>query len=225
MKTLKQFALVAMAVAVAATPALAGTKYAANLVPNSATDPVLPPTVGVKSSIKMDDKGKIQVSLAGVVEPGPGSVCYGGGNDGAVCTNPTECPSGVCGPEGVPVTTSGAYANSGSIDDTTYMAIIKLRLPAVEGLFPIIELPVPIDLKSGKGKTKYSASALFGFIPLGAGRTVEITGVEVWGPLGMGNEAACLATLSNPIPVLFPPDPACRGGSEIGMSGMAIPAP
>lgn len=194
MKTLKRFAMVAMALAIA-TPALAGTKFQTNLVSNDPIDPPSNPTISPKSSIKMSDKGSIQVGLAGVT-------------DGA----------------GTLVTTSGSYNDTFAVDGTQYVAIIKLRLPAIEGLFPIVELPIAVDLKGGKGKTKYSAAPLFGFLGAGNGRTVEIQGVEVWGPLG-GGAAACQAILSAPIPVIFPPDPSCRSGNEIGMSGLAVPLP
>jgi hypothetical protein len=199
MKTMKQFALVVMAVAISAAPAFAGTKYAANLVSNSAVDPVVPPTLSPKSSVKLDDKGNISVALAGVV-------------DG---TN-------------TPVTTSTSYNDTGNLDGSEYVVIIKLYIPGIAGLFERVELPVALDLKAGKGKAKKSAAALFAFIPAGIGRELEIIGSEVWGPLGAGNAASCQAVLDGAIPVsLVPvgdPDPtACRGGTQFGMSGLVIP--
>lgn len=228
MKSLKHIALVAMAVAVSAVPALAGTKYAANLVSNSPTDPVLPPTLSPKSSVKLDDKGAIAVSLAGVVEPGPSS-CVGGTNDTASCSVASECPGGSCVASTVPVTTSTAYNDTFVLDGTEYVVIIKMVIPGISGLFDRVELPIPMDLKAGKGKMKRSAAALFAFIPSGIGRSLEIIGTEVWGPLG-ANAAACQAVISQSIPVsLVPvgdPDPtACRGGTQFGMSGLAIPPP
>lgn len=198
MKSLKHLAFVAMAVAVSAAPALAGTKYATNLVTNSPVDPVLPPTLSSKSSVKLDDKGSIAVSLAGVV-------------DGANAL----------------VTTSTAYNDTFLLDGTEYVVIIKMVIPGIAGLFERVELPIPMDIKAGKGKMKRSAASLFNLIPAGIGRSLEIVGTEVWGPLG-ANAAACQAVLGQPIPVSLvavgDPDPtACRGGVHFGMSGLAIP--
>jgi len=228
MKTLKQLALVAAAVAVAASPALAGTKYAANLVSNSPTHPVLPPSISAKSSVKLSDKGSIQVGLAGVVVPGMTNECYGGSNEGDACTMPGDClGGGVCGPVGDPVTSTSTYNETGTLDGTEYIVIIKLVIPGITGLIERVELPVPVVLSKGKGKTKLSAAALFAFIPMGIGRTLEIIGSEVWGPLG-ANAAACQAVIDQAIPAslippMSPPDPSCRGGSQVGMSGLAIP--
>lgn len=198
MKSLKHLALVAMAVAVSAAPALAGTKYAANLVTNSPTDPVVPPTLSPKSSVKLDDKGAISVSLAGVV-------------DGSNAL----------------VTTSTAYNDTFVLDGSEYVVIIKMVIPGISGLFDRVELPIPMDLKAGKGKAKRSAAALFAFIPSGLGRSLEIIGTEVWGPLG-ASSTSCQAIISQSLPVsLVPvgnPDPTdCRGGTQFGMSGLAIP--
>lgn len=232
MKTLKQFAIAAAAVAVAASPALAGTKYAANLVSNSPTHPVLPPSISAKSSLKLSDKGSIQVGLAGVVEPGMTSKCYGGANNGNACTMPADCmppmlEPGTCGPVGVPVTSTSTYNNTGTLDGSEYVVIIKLVIPGISGLIERVEVPVPVVLGKGKGKTKFNASPLFILIPDGVGRTLEIVGSEVWGPLG-ANTASCQAVVDSAIPAGFvipmgPPDPSCRGGSQVGMSGLAIP--
>ena len=198
----KRIALIAIAaVAASASSAPAGTKYAANLVSNSASDPAPPPTLSPKSALKLDDKGGISAKLAGVV-------------DGA----------------NVPVDTSTTYNDTKktnpALDGTEYIVIIKLVLPAISGLIPIVEVPVPVDLKAGKGGTKLSAKDLFALLPPGAGRTVEIIGAEVWGPLGAGNAAACTAIVGGPIPAsLTSPDPTCRGGLQIGMTGLAIPTP
>jgi hypothetical protein len=87
----------------------------------------------------------------------------------------------------------------------------------------VVELPIPVNLKNGKGKTKFNAGPLFVLIGSGVGRTAEIIGSEVWGPLG-ANAASCQAIVANSLPAsLSSPDPACRGGSQIGMSGLAIP--
>lgn len=192
MKTVKQFALVVMALVIA-TPALAGTKYQTNIVSNSPTHPPANPTLSPKSAIKLDDKGKIQASLAGVTD-GSGAL----------------------------VTTSGSFNSSGTLDASTYIVILKLHLPAIAGLFEVVEFPIPVDLKNGKGKTKYNVSSLFAFLTPPNGRTVEIRGLEVWGPMGAG-AAACDALVSGPLPVIFPPDMTCRSGDHIGISGLAVP--
>ena len=232
MKTLKQLALAAAAVAVAASPALAGTKYAANLVSNSPTHPVLPPSISAKSSLKLSDKGSIQVGLAGVVEPGMTSQCYGGANDGDACTMPADCnppmlPGGTCAPVGDPVTSTSTYNDTGTLDGSEYVVIIKLVIPGITGLIERVDVPVPVVLSKGKGKAKLSAAPLFILIPDGTGRTIEIVGTEVWGPLG-ANTASCQAVMDSPIPATFvipmgSPDPSCSGGSQVGMSGLAIP--
>lgn len=200
MKTLKQLALVAAAVAVAASPALAGTKYAANLVSNSPTYPPPNPTLSSKSSIKLSDKGAIQVGLAGVTDGG-----------------------------GVLVTSTSGWPDSGTLDGTEYTVIIKIVIPGITGIIERVEVPVPVVLNKGKGKVKLSAAPLFALIPGGIGRTLEIIGTEVWGPLG-ANAAACEAVVEQAIPAslippMSPPDPSCRGGSQIGMSGLDIPLP
>lgn len=196
---MKRIAMIAMAVvAASATAAPAGTKYAANLVSNSPVDPPPNPTLSVKSSVKLDDKGNIQVSLAGVTD-GSGAL----------------------------VTTSTSYNDTKStspvLDGTEYIVIIKLFVAAVPAFD--IELPVPVDLKAGKGKTKLSAAPLFALITPPAGRTVEIRGSEVWGPLGAPNAAACQAVVANSLPVGLPLGATCRGGTQIGMSGLSIPTP
>jgi hypothetical protein len=196
MMTLKRIALISMAIiAATATTAPAGTKYAANIVSNYPTDPPPNPTLSVKSSVKLDDKGNLAIALAGVT-------------DGA----------------GLLVTTSTSYHDTLAVDGTEYVAILKLYIPGIAFFFPVVEVPVPVDLKAGKGKTKLSAASLFGLIPAGVGRTVEVTGVEVWGPLGAGNAGNCQAELDQGFS-LTGNDPACRGGTQIGMSGIAIPAP
>lgn len=199
MKSLKHVAFAAMALAVTAAPALAGTKYAANLVSNSPSDPIVPPTLASKSAVKLDDKGGISVSLAGVVDGG-----------------------------GLPVTTSTSYNDTGTLDGSEYVAIIKMVIPGISGIADRVELPVVLDLKAGKGKAKKSAAALFAFIPPGIGRSLEIIGTEVWGPLGGPTATTCQAIVSNALPVsVVPvggPDPTdCRGGVNFGMSGLAIP--
>ncbi len=203
MLTLRKLAVIGLAVVASAAPALAGTKYAANIVPSSPANPPPNPTLSSKGSIKLDDKGKLSVSLSGVTDAG-----------------------------GALVDTSGVYNDSllPTVDATTYIAIVRLKMPGVTALVPAIddvELPVPVDLKKGKGKTKLDAGPLLDLLDIlpTLGRTAEVAGVEVWGPLG-ATAAACQAVVGNSPPVsLVTPDAACRGGSQIGMSGIAIPPP
>ncbi|MCC6847023.1 MAG: hypothetical protein IT294_00880 [Deltaproteobacteria bacterium] len=207
MKILKQFVFIAAAVAVSAVPALAGTKYATNLVSNSAIDPPANPTLSPKSQIKMSDKGDVSVSLSGVTDVG-----------------------------GLPLTTSTVYTDSlkdaapGAIlDGSEYVVIIKLYLPAIAGpplLIPGVEVPVAVGLKNGKGKTKMSLAGLLTLLPPGYGRSIEVAGAEVWGQLGGAPEAAnCMAVINNTLPATLGfGDPSCRGlGAQSGMSGLAIP--
>jgi hypothetical protein len=198
MKTMKRITAVAAAILASATVASAGTKYATNLVSNSPVDPPPNPTLAAKSQLKLSDKGAIQIGLAGVTD-----------NMGAL------------------VTTSTSYNDtkdtSPVLDSTEYVVIIKIVIPAISGFIPVVEVPVPVDLKNGKGKTKLNAASLFGLIGPGVGRSLEIIGAEVWGPLG-GQAGSCQAIVANSLPAsLTSPDPACRGGSQIGMSGLAIP--
>ncbi len=200
MSNVKRIALVAAAVvAAAATSAQAGgTKYAANLVTAASSDPPAPgtPTLSPKSSLKLDSKGTVAIALAGVV-------------DGA----------------GIPVTTSTSYKDTGTLDGSEYTVIIKLSVTAINGLFPVVEVPIAVELKAGKGKVKLSVASFLSLIPAGAARTVEITGAEVWGPLGAGTPASdCQAVVSNSLPVGLPLNPGvCRGGTQIGISGLYIP--
>lgn len=104
-------------------------------------------------------------------------------------------------------------------DGTTYVAVIRGTFTALGVGF---ELPVPIDLKKGNGTTKLNGSASFSMIPPGIGRSAEINGVEVWGPLGAANVAACNAVLASVVS-LVPNDPSCRGGTKIGVAGVNFP--
>ena len=106
MLTLKQLAVMGLAIVAAASPALAGgTKYSANLVTSDSGDPPTPPDLSPKSSVKLDSKGAIAVSLSGVTN-----------NAGEL------------------VSTSGNYKETGQVDDSTYSVIIKLFLPALPGV-------------------------------------------------------------------------------------------
>lgn len=206
MLILKRIALISMAVMVAASPALAGTKFATNIVPSDAFNPATNPTLLPKGQIKLSDKGAISVSLAGVTDAG-----------------------------GTLVTTSTLYNDSvasgpPSLDGTEYTVILKLFLPAIAGaplFITSVEVPIPVDLKAGKGKTKLSVASLLSLLGPSSGRAVEIRGAEVWGPIGAGPPAvACTGVVSNPLPVGLPLAPGlCRGGTQIGLSGLSVPLP
>jgi hypothetical protein len=200
----------AAVMAFAASTAFAGTKFATNLVPSSTIHPAPNPTLSAKSSIKISDKGVIQIGLAGVTDGG-----------------------------GIPVTTSTVYTDSRDsepldivLDGSEYVVIVKLVIPSLSGLIPpppadgTIEVPIPVNLKAGKGKNKFSVTSLLGLLPVGFGRSAEIVGAEVWGPLA-GNAGSCEAIVDNALPVNFGEEPdvtACRpAGSQIGISGLSIP--
>ena len=205
---MKRIAVIAMAVvAASATMATAGTKYATNLVSNQQFYPETPPTLSPKSKIALSDKGIIQIALAGVV-------------DGA----------------GLPVTTSQVYNDSlkdmdtanEDLDGSEYFVIIKLYIPATSMVVPggSVDVPVPVDLKAGKGKTKLNVSGLLGFLGASAGRGIEITGSEVWGPLTPAKEAGCEAVINGPFQASVPGgDTSCKGTGQIGMSGLYVPPP
>jgi hypothetical protein len=204
MITLKRMALIAMAVVAAATsPALAGTKYAANLVSSDAFNPPSNPTLSPKSSIKLSDKGSVAIALAGVTDAG-----------GALVTTSTVYAASI-----------KADPTAPNLDGSEYIVIIKLFLPSIGYVIPLVEVPVPVDLNGGKGKTKLSVAGLLGLMDSAAGRSIEIRGAEVWGPLGLG-APACLTVVGAAIPAGLPlPPTVCRDGTQFGISGVSIPVP
>jgi len=173
-----------------AAVALAGTKYQANLVPASATNPPPNPTMTSKGKVKLDDKASLKVGLKGVTDGG-----------------------------GVLVTSSTSLKDTGDLDGTEYIVILKATFTA---LGTPIEAPIPVALKNGNGSGSASLGALIGLIPAGTGRSIEVTGGEVWGPLGAGTLAACQADVDTGYS-LTPGSPNCRGGSKIGVAGINIP--
>jgi hypothetical protein len=207
MLTCKRFALVVALMAAAASPALAGTKFATNLVPESDLHPPPNPTLSAKSQIKMADKGTLTIALAGVTTAA-----------GELANTSTTYNDAVG---------SGAPP---ALDGTEYIAIVKAYMPGVEFLAPVIEVPVPVNLKKGKGKTTLVLGNLFGLLGT-SGRSFEVRGVEVWGPLGAAAAGDCQAIVAAPIPVGIPNglNPGvCRdadGGVRIGISGLSIPVP
>lgn len=198
MKTWKQIALIAAAVAVSAAPALAGTKYATNLVTDDEFFPASNPTLSPKSQIKLSDKGSIQIGLAGVTDAG-----------------------------GAPYNSTSTFADTGTLDGTEHIVMIKLYLPAVAMILAEIDVPIPVVVTGGKGKAKLSVGSLLSLIGPTNGRSVEIRGSEVWELAGSTAPelAACQAIIDNALPITTPPDTSCRDGGQIGISGLFIPAP
>jgi hypothetical protein len=184
----KRVLTMAMAgLAVSASAALAGTKYQANIVPASATNPPSDPTMSAKGKVKLDDKGNVKVGIKGVTDAG-----------------------------GVPAESSFAGP---ALDGTEYIYIVKGTFVSLGVQF---EVDIPIDVKKGNGKAALSLSSQFALIPMGAGRGVEITGGEVWGPLGAANVAACQPDVTAGVS-LVPGNTNCRGGTQIGVAGVFIP--
>lgn len=126
---------------------------------------------------------------------------------------------GVTDGAGLPVTTSTSYKDTATLDGTQYVAVVRGTFTALGVTF---ESALPVELKKGSGTGKVSLASLFSAIPAGVGRSVEVNGVEIWGPLGASNVAACTAVVTAGFSVV-PNDPACRGGTKIGVGGMNIP--
>jgi hypothetical protein len=80
---------------------------------------------------------------------------------------------------------------------------------------------MPLELKNGSATAKFSAAAL---LSLGSGQTIRVDGLDVWGPLGAANVAACQANIDNmALPrVSLGADP-CQQGTRIGVDGIHIP--
>ncbi len=203
MKNVKSIALIAIAVvAASASSAPAGTKYASQPgVQQRRRSAAEPDPVDRRARSSSTTRDTSRSSLAGVTD-GAGAL---------VTTSTTLQPN---------------QGHESALDGTEYIVIIKLVLPAISGLIPIVEVPVPVDLKAGKGKTKLDAGPLFALLPAGTGRTAEIIGTEVWGPLTVAKAPGCTAIVGSALPAsLTSPDPTCRGTGQIGMSGLAIPLP
>jgi len=184
----KRMLMMAMAtLVVAPSGVLAGTKYQANLVPASAVHPPANPTMA-SGKLALKDTAAIKAKAKGIT-------------DGA----------------GVPVTGSTLFKDTGAVDGTEYVVIIKATFTA---LGVAIEAPVPMSVKNGSGKGGLALSALIGLIPGGIGRSIEVTGGEVWGPLGGANVAACQAEINTGYALA---GSACKGGTKIGVAGVSIP--
>ncbi len=116
-----------------------------------------------------------------------------------------------------PVDTDGSW-KTGSLTGDEYVVIAEGTFVALSAAF---EMAIPVELKKGNGTTKLDTSALFLLIPPGL-RSMALGEAEVWGPLGAGNAAACLATITAGFNLPPAPNP-CRQGSKIGVAGLQIP--
>ena len=154
---MKSIALIAIAVvAASASSAPAGTKYATNLVSNSAFDPACaadPVAEGPDQA--PSDKGSISIQLASVVATTR--------RRHAARPGWLQATAGTLGHDVDHLTTPRTRIPA--LDGTGVRGHhVKLVLPAISGLIPVVEVPLPVDLKAGKGKTKLSAAALFALI-------------------------------------------------------------
>jgi len=201
------FLLLALAVLCLSTSAWAGTKYKANLVPVTVLDPNNldpnnPGTLQNKSKIQASNKGAFQASLKGVV-------------DGS----------------GVLINTDGSFLGVqaqgvlftvlGSLTGDEFVTVISGTFPGQDDV--AFEFNLVAELKKGGGKAKIDASTLFSLIPEGTLRSVAITAVEVHGPLGAANIAACTSNLE--LGAFFLPGETpnpCVGGFWIGAAGVEI---
>jgi hypothetical protein len=175
--------------AVSGSAALAGTKYQANLVPASAVNPPADPTME-SGKLSLKDTADIKAKVKGVTDSG-----------------------------GVPVTGSTSYADTGTLDGSEYVVILKANFTALN---VDVEKAIPMSMKNGGGKGAVSLASLLSLLPPGIGRSVEVTGGEVWGPLGAPNAAPCQAELTAGY-ALGAGSSACRAGDRVGVAGIAIP--
>ena len=81
---------------------------------------------------------------------------------------------------------------SPTITGDEYFLILKATLVADGTNF---EVSIPVELKNGKGASTLSVAALFAMIPGGVVKSVEATGADVYGPLGVSNAEDCLAAI------------------------------
>ena len=124
---------------------------------------------------------------------------------------------GVTDGGGMPVTSSTSFKDTATLDGTEYVVVLKLNFTA---LGVDVEIPVAMDLKGGTGKGAVSLGTLTSLIPAGTGRSLEVTGGEVWGPLGVANVAACQAELTNGYAI---GTSLCKGGTRVGVAGVNVP--
>jgi hypothetical protein len=187
MFTKRMLTMTTAMLAVSASVALAGTKYQANLVTANASNPPGNPTME-KGKISLKDTADIKAQVKGVTDGG-----------------------------GMLVNSSTTFDDTGNVDGTEYVIILKATFTALN--LPI-ERAIPMTMSDGKGKAKISLAGMLTLLPPALGRSVEVTGAEVWGPLGGANVAACQAELT--LGYAAPPS-ACRGGTKIGVAGINVP--
>jgi hypothetical protein len=116
-----------------------------------------------------------------------------------------------------PVTTSTSFKDTATLDGTEYVAIVKFNFTALNA---DVEVAVPMDVKKGTGKGAVSLGGLTSLIPAGVGRSLEVTGGEVWGPLGAANVTACTAELTTGYALGAS---TCKQGVRIGVAGINVP--
>jgi hypothetical protein len=126
---------------------------------------------------------------------------------------------GITDAGGNEVTGSTSFADTATLDGSEYVVILKAQFTA---LAIDIEAPIAMSVKNGGGKGAVSLAGLLGLLPPGVGRSIEVTGAEVWGPLGPANVAACQAEVAVGY-VIGALSSTCRGGTRIGVGGINIP--
>ncbi len=188
--------LLALAVVALSTSAWAGTKYKANLVPVGVLDPNDPNGPGT-----LANKSKIQAQDSGKFQANLKGVVDGAGEL---------------------ITTDGSFGKTGTLTGDEFIVVVGGTFPGAANI--AFEFNLVGELKKGNGKAAIDASSLFSLIPPNTLRSVAITGVEVHGPLGAANVAACTQNLADggfflPGTVSNP----CVGGSLIGAAGIQIP--
>ena len=213
MMTTRSVGILSMvAVMASGSPALAGTKIQMNIVPANSTEGVTVDTCDSKGKVALSDKGTLTVQLSGVVDP-----------------------------TGAPVT-SGPLPSLQQAAADSYIGIARLSVSLLDGGLDnalTAYVVVPVALKGGKGKSVLDLSSLFKVLELlpGAARTFGFKGLEVWGPIGAANLAACNTVLDGSIQgsppestlsntsVSFDDTNLCRKGTNIGVGGVHIPCP
>ena len=199
--------LLALAMLVVPMSAWAGTKYKANLVPVTVLDPNNldpnnPGTLENKSKIQASDKGVFQTKLKGVVD-GAGTLVK---TDGSFLGLQAQ---GIL------------FTLLGSLTGDEYVTVVSGTFPGQGNV--AFEFNLVAELKKGGGKAKIDASGLFSLIPGATLRSVAITAVEVHGPLGAANVAACTSNLE--LGAFFLPGAIpnpCVGGDWIGAAGFQV---
>lgn len=90
---------------------------------------------------------------------------------------------------------------SGAFNGDEYVTVLSGVFVALGQLF---RFNLVTELKKGKGTSKIDASKLFVLVPKQIEpRSVHITNVEVYGPLGAENAAACQELVNDNFPVLL----------------------